>query len=327
MRTTTDARQADASSALLSRGRQERGARVRWCSMTACLLALGGCGEPSAAPSPPGPAERPEFITYEGLVFEPRGSGRHARYWGPEGVTGIPGFTVTIIGGQPDGWTAETDAEGRFYFEDYPFCLLHTAECRSRRFRVEKAGYQTREVGASDGYLWVSSSRQDREWSAYEKRIDVSREWPADPQVQRMLRELPAISPLWLLERPDHYAAGSYGGGLAVVRSLEDTGAVAHEYCHAHQDWVVDPDQYNGLGEYARTEAGHAFDIAWEADSETGDGNRFINGYSPRGPVERAAEVCAWYFVDAWRVYPWASPTYLRDRLPHLYAWAEEWLR
>ena len=287
------------------------------------MLALGGCGEPPAAPSPPGPAERPEFITYEGLVFEPLGES--GRSWGPEGVTGIPGFRVTIIGGQPDGRTAETDAEGRFYFEDYPFCLLHTAECRSRRFRAEKAGYQTREVGASDGYLWISPSRQDREWSAYEKRIDVSREWPADPQVQRMVRELPAISPLWLLERPDHYASGSYGAGLAVVRSLEDTGTVAHEYCHAHQDWVVDPDWY-GVEQYAQTEAGRAFDIAWEADAATGDGDSFIKSHT-RSSVERAAEVCAWYFVDAWRVYPWASPTYLRDRLPHLYAWAEEWLR
>ena len=125
--------------------------RAGWYVATVWLLALGGCGQPPAAPSPPGPAEYPEFITYEGLVFEPHGNGR---YWGPEGVTGVPGFRVTIIGGQPDGWTTETDAEGRFYFEDYPFCPLHTAECLSRRFRVEKAGYQTREVGASDGYLW-----------------------------------------------------------------------------------------------------------------------------------------------------------------------------
>ena len=96
------------------------------------------------------------------------------------------------IVGQPDGWTTETDADGRFYSEDYPFCPLHTAECLSRRFRVEKAGYETRDVGASASYRWDEPS--DRRQSAFEKRVDVSREWPADPQIVRMLRELPAVS-------------------------------------------------------------------------------------------------------------------------------------
>ena len=54
------------------------------------------------------------------------------------------------MGGQPHGRTAVTDAAGRFEFADYPFCPLYTAECQSRRFRAEKAGYETREVGASD---------------------------------------------------------------------------------------------------------------------------------------------------------------------------------
>ena len=143
-----------------------------------------------------------------------------------------------------------------------------------------------------------------------------------------MLRELPAVSPLWLMERPDHYAIGTYGGGIIVVRSLEDLGTLGHEYCHAHQDWVVDPDRYNGLGGYARTEAGRAFDAAWEADKEAADGGRPLPpGYGFRGPVERAAEICAWYFIDQSYIYPWATPTFLRDHLPHLYAWAEEWLR
>ena len=31
----------------------------------------------------------------------------------------------------------------------------------------------------------------------------MGREWPADPQIQRMLRDLPAVSPLFLLERPE----------------------------------------------------------------------------------------------------------------------------
>ena len=130
----------------------------RWTHLSAAaLLALGGCRGTPAAPSPPppGPPDLPEFITYEGEVVEPMDSSGFSLDF-DEGVTGIPGFKVTIVGGEPDGWSTVTDAEGQFKFEDYPYCQLHTAECRSRRFRVEKAGYETREVGASDPlYAWA----------------------------------------------------------------------------------------------------------------------------------------------------------------------------
>ena len=73
----------------------------------------------------------------------------------------------------------------------------------------EKAGYQTRVVGASDPFHWSSISRSGRRWDDEWKRVVVSREWPPDPQVQRMLRELPAMDPLYLVERRDWEAAGA----------------------------------------------------------------------------------------------------------------------
>ena len=246
-----------------------RGARAGWRGAAVWLLVLGGCGPTPTAPSPPGPAVLPAFITYEGEVVEPVGPEGNTWLHFDRGVTGIPGFRVTIVGGQPDGWTTETDAEGRFAFENYPYCALHTPECLGRRFRVEKAGYQTREVGASDPFYWSSMTphgrrRQDAEW----KRIVVSREWPADPRIQRMMREVTAMSPLWLVERPALVSGGYYSTGVISVYSLrpEFLLVLAHEYCNAHADWAIDPDRF-GLDseDYGRSPEGRALLAAWAA--------------------------------------------------------------
>ena len=225
-----------------------------------------------------------------------------------------------------------TDAEGRFAFEDYPYCELASAECRSRLFRVQKAGYETREVGASDPYRYSSAS--SRHYSAYEKRIPMSHEWPADPQIQRMLRDLPAVRPLWLLERPEFEVAGAYSGGRIVVRSLQDLSTIGHEYCHAHQDWTLDPDRYNGDGQkWLQTLEGRAFVAAWEADRPTDDpflqyvemrSRRFLT----KSPSEEAAEICSHYFYEYRHpMFGTVGRAYLRDHLPHLHAWGAEWLR
>ena len=225
-----------------------RRARARYggCLTAVCLLAAGGCGGTPAAPTPVYRAT--VFITYEGLVFEPYNR-KTRRSWGDIGITPLPGARVRIIGGQPDGWTTVTDAEGRFSFEDYPFCELESAECRSRRFRVEKAEYETREVGASDPYRYRSGSDLDLDYSPYEKRVPMSREWPANAQIQRMLRELPAMRPLWLSVVDRGTLSGAYGGGHMWVGSLMPQYLVtlAHEYCHAHQDWVDGPVQLRSV--------------------------------------------------------------------------------
>ena len=110
-------------------------ARTGWRGAAVWLLVLGGCGPTPAAPTPLEPLAPPVFITYEGEVVEPMRP-RTAMSWlrFETGVTGIPGFRVTIAGGQPDGWTTVTDAEGRFAFENYPHCALHTAECARAAF-------------------------------------------------------------------------------------------------------------------------------------------------------------------------------------------------
>ena len=307
-----------------------RGARAGWRGAAVWLLVLGGCGPTPTAPSPPGPAVLPEFITYEGEVVEPAGPDGMSWLSFETGVTGIPGVTVTIAGGQPDGWTTVTDAEGRFAFENYPYCALHTPECLGRRFRVQKAGYQTREVGASDPFYWSSITstgrrRQDAQW----KRIVVSREWPADPQIQRMLREMPAMSPLWLVERPALLGGGLYAAGIITVYSFKELLVLAHEYCHAHMDWATNPDRFFYDSEtYGRSPEGRALLAAWDADLPTNDILLLDGQDDPtQGPAEMAVRICTFYnYERETSRYGLLGPTYLRERLPHLYAWATEWL-
>ena len=308
-------------------------------SLAAAGLLAAGCQSPTAPtpdPMPPDASAPVELIAYGGSVFEPYYAGNDlGGAWPDDGGVPISGALVTIVGGQPDGWTAVTDAEGRYAFEDYPKCELRSAECRSRRFRVEKAGYETQEVGASDPYRYGG---RDRNFSTSEKHVAMSREWPTHPSIQRMLRELPAMQPLYLVERPDYVFGGSYGGhGVIVVKSLEDLHTVAHEYCHAHQDWSAEREGlFGGAADWRRTAEGRAFFAAWEADSPTNDELLWIleirsRRGGNRNRVEEGANVCALWFTGEDQLYApllgHTGPTYFREHLPHLHAWAEEWLR
>ena len=313
-------------------GQREPAARwlrvvLGWSVAAVGLLAAVGCRlQLPAAPTEPWTIPV-HPITYTGVVFEP-----HSRATGRYGSTGdpIPGARVTIVGGQPDGWTTLTDAEGRFAFEDYLYCELKSAECLSRRFRVEKAGYETRDVGASDPDYSNGSPR----YSASDKRIAMGHVWPTDPETRRMRRDLPAMHPLWLLERPDlTYGAGAYASGVLLVDSLENLTTIGHEYCHAHQDWTIDPTDYSGYSGWLQTPSGHAFLAAWEADwPHPYLGWVEINGSraSIKAPQEEAAVICSHYFYEDfshWFMGTTVTRRYLRDHVPHVHAWAEEWLR
>ena len=302
-------------------------ARAGWRGAAVWLLVLGGCGPTPAAPTSPSTVrvEYPEFVTYTGEVVQPYPS-RFYRPDGTGGPRGLAGVRVTIVGGQPHGRTAVTDAAGRFEFADYPFCPLYTAECQSRRFRAEKAGYETREVGASDLFYTQDGGLNGRSSSAEYKRIFMGRAWPPDPQLARMRRELPAMKDIWLVDVAREGTIGSYEAGVIAVISLEPAywPMLAHEYCHAHQDWAVDSNAYSSItSNWPQSAEGRAFLAAWEADRATGA--RLINDW---GPLENGAEICGIYnYTLESERYGTRGRGYLRDRLPHLHAWAEEWLR
>ena len=304
------------------------------------LLAVAGCGQSPTAPTPATPPQV-ELIPYTGMVFEPivfRSDGTYAA--GRTSITPIPGARVTIVGGQPDGRTAVTDAEGRFAFEDYPKCDLESAECLSRQFRVEKAGYETRELGASDPYRYAHNSGR-LVYSASDKRIPMGHAWPDDPKIQRMRRDLPAVRPLFLFEK-DRGFAGTYGGGVITVASLDGSPdtlhTLAHEYCHAHQHWVLNPRlrEPSDGDNWQYSPEGRAFVAAWEADRR----DPFLDyveirglRYGRRNIAEEFAEICAHWFYEGqpkWLAYKplgHVGREYFRDRLPHLHAFSEEWLR
>ena len=286
-----------------------------------CLLALGGCASPPAAPSPV-PQPVPErFLTYTGTVEYP--------LWGtPNRGRLLSGATVTIVGGRPDGRMAVTDEAGQFVFENYPFCLPHGDECARRRFRVEKAGYETREVRLEDRY-WGGPHLSLLVYDWDYKRILLGREWPVDLQLARLRRDLPAVEPYWLVEMPRDlgpaFAAGMYDGGVIYVRDLNDRHTIAHEYCHAHQDWAIDPTNYSNMSVWTDTLEGQAFIAASDADRAWEILSYFFFPSDPPNYIEDAAFICTEYFYE--REPPVFGRRFLREHLPHLFAWAGEWLR
>ena len=79
---------------------------------------------------------------------------------------------------------------------------------------------------------------------------------------------------------------------------------------------------------------GRAFLAAWEADWP----HPYLAWIETRGsragtkrPFEEAAEICMHYFYDRWTAHVGSGTTvgrrYLRDHVPHMHAWAAEWLR
>lgn len=288
------------------------------------LLTAPGCGPDASRtlplmPSPldPLPTE-PTLIEYTGLVEQPYPSrGNRAQ--------GVPRVRLTILGGIPDGRTAVTDSEGRFSFPDYPRCELDSPECQARRFRAEKQGYETREVGANDSYWRRDGGFNATARSTAYKRIIIGHEWPVDPRhpqrFERMRRTVSAMNPLWYVRVAESLgsASGYYSGGVIVIGPYTPVfNTIVHEYCHAHQDWAADPSRY-GSHQWEQSPEGQAYTEAEAADRAAG------YQYPPwrsRGPTEDAAEVCATFAYDT------ASFTRndLREQAPNRYRWAEEWL-
>ncbi len=283
--------------------------------LAACAAGLSGCGESPTAPTPVAPEPEPlppELVEFTVEVVTPCPY-RSRRCPIADAVVTISG------GGETDGWTGVTDSSGLATFTYYPVCWQRSEACRSRRFRAEKAGYEPREVGADEPYWGADSDPGTRSWSRTFTRIILGRPWPSDPQLDRLRREVPAIEPHWLVESRE-VASGRYSKGVIIVHSLTFLSTIAHEYCHAHQDWVVDPDSYSGgNGVWDRTPEGQAYIAAREADRAAG----YKTDWYPSRPdnqLENAAEVCGLYYF---RDPPFPD---LRVEAPYQYAWAAEWL-
>ncbi len=293
--------------------------RRRLCILAACAAGLSGCGESPTAPTPTPepPLQTLVEFTVEVVTPCPYRSRRCP----------IADAVVTIAGGgETDGWTGVTDSSGLVTFTDYPLCAQRSEACRSRRFRAEKARYEPREVGADEPYWGADSDPDTRSWHPTFTRIILGLEWPSDPQLDRLRREVPAIEPHWLVESREE-PSGRYSKGVIIVHSLTFLSTIAHEYCHAHQDWVIDPDYYRLTNrEYGSTPEGQAYIAAREADRAAGyEADWYPSALDNQ--VENAASVCSLYYFPR---NPQGGPdhkgTDLRVEAPHQYAWAAEWL-
>ena len=288
------------------------------------VLTLAGCGGGPSSPTPTGPA----VVEFTGEVVEP--------YEDWKSVRGVPGATVTLRGGQVDGWTAETDAEGHFAFAGYPACEQGSVECRLRRIRVEKAGYEAREESLDEPYFLVpheGGQLRRLGWRRDFRKIPIGHAWPPDPQLERLRAEVRAMDPVWLVlwdADADADAAGSpfnWGGqyrqGLLIINTSQPDwwikAAIVHEYCHAHQDWMVDPAEYGPITRWEDTPEAAAFAVAEAADRAAGR-----DAVSRRPSLnERAAEVCGMFYYDHPRVI---GLDWLLANGPRQYEWADTWL-
>ena len=316
-----------------SAGRRRAGMSVGAAAFPlAAALAWGGCSEPGpTAPTPIVTAtadSEPERVEFTGEVVE--------SYPDLHGWRGLPGVTVTLTGGRVDGWTTMTDGQGRFTFADYPTCARGSVECRVRSIWVEKPGYETRWESLDDPHRNLHLSER-WEWHSDHRQVVMGHVWPPDPQFDRLRRQLPAMDPVWLmLWDADQWPTGQQHGGEyvdGILRVLAGPSkpawvigrAVTHEYCHAHQDWVVDPNRYGAFGEWPDTPGGRAFEAAEAADRAAG--NWISSRYQS---YERAATICEIFYYEI--KYPTFPREYeddrvwLRENAPHQYEWASEWL-
>ena len=307
----------------------------RWRSTPAASLGLAAslvlCGcerEWPTAPTPVAVADPdPERVEFTGLVQEPY------PYW--ETMRPVAGVRVTLQGGQVQGRTAVTDTQGRFAFADYPTCTRGSVECRVRSIWVEKPGYETRWESLDDDYIETTPGffTTEYRWRADYRELTIGHAWPPDPQFDRLRREVPAVEPLWLvLWKQERWPwggdrGGGYGGHIMSVLAPASFPAwvigraLTHEYCHAHQDWVIDPvDYYTALSSHwPDTPEGKAFAAAEAADLAAGH-----DSVSRRHSlVERSAEVCEMFYYDHPRVI---GLDHLRKNGPRQYEWADTWL-
>ena len=186
----------------------------------AVTLTLGACGGDGpgapAAPTPVAPEPEPAMVEFTGAVVEPY------PYWNR--MEGVPGVAVTLVGGVVDGRSTVTAAEGAFTFADYPACERGSAECRARRIRVEKPGYETREESLNDVYRYIDVVGAERvlkspvpyRWSRDFRQVVIGHVWPRDAQLDRLRAEVAAVEPLWLV----FWYAERWPGGGAGRRSI-----------------------------------------------------------------------------------------------------------
>ena len=209
--------------------------------------------------------------------------------------------------------------DGRYVIPDFDGDEIH--------IRLEKSGDETKEVIVhrtrptevlGQGPLGYQGPQQTP------GMVLVGLEWL--PEIKDIMRQMPVVPDLLLVLFDPSIPVNMFGSGVVGVHSLNNMRVLAHEVCHAHQQWIVAPQgKYGGVGtRWDGTPEGKAYAVARQADwDEVGKSTLDLKPWTS-SHREGAAEICArWWDVDR---RPEFTRAWLRVNAPNRTRWAGDWL-
>jgi len=261
------------------------------------IISLGGCGSQSGSapqtPSAPTPAV-PVRFTVRGVVRETP----------PNPTPALYGASVELVGG-PDAIGVLTEENGAF--------TLRNLSAQTATIRASQDGYETETKTVVIAADTSSDFALGHTWSS---------------EIRLMLDRLPVVEGLKFKRAPgsgpSYYSPSTSPVAVYVSPApfSGETGSIAHEVCHSHQDRVARAIGLSLSGYY---------------DTEEGKSFLELTGWSRSGPeppcesigcggypnaLEDSAQVCAIYYDPG---HSW-NPDFLSRAAPKRYQWAQRWL-
>ena len=292
------------------------------CAVVVCLFSVACDKGPTSPTAPTTPMMDPPVVTppvvtppsdFVGRVATPINTDRNNN-------KPVPGVTVTILAGLRSGESVQTDRDGRYVIPDFDGDEL--------KIRLEKSRYETKVVIVhrmkptevlGQGSLGYQGPQQTP------GTVLIGLEWPL--KIKDIMRQMPVVPDLLLVLYGPSFPDGInlFGSGVVGVSDLKNMHIMAHEVCHAHQQWIVAPKgkkgqvgtRWNGSSE------GQAYELARQADWREVGKTAFDLDPRTSSRREGAAETCArWWGVDKSR--PEYTRPWLRVNAPDRARWGKD---
>ena len=292
------------------------------CAVVVCLFSVACDQGPTSPTAPTTPVMDPPVVTppsepsdFVGRVATPINTDRYNN-------RPVQGVMVSVVAGPRSGLRVPTDRDGQYVIPDFDGDELH--------IRLEKSGYETKEVivhrmrptevlGQGPlGYLGPQQAPGT---------VLVGLEWP--PEIKDIMRQMPIVPDLLLVLYGPSFPDGInlFGSGVVGVSDLNNMRVLAHEVCHAHQQWLIAPRGKNGTfveSIIENTPEGQAYELARQADWDEVGKSTFDLDRGTSSRLEGAAETCArWWDVDERPEY---TRAWLQANAPNRARWARDWL-
>ena len=199
------------------------------CIVAFCLLSVscdqGNPNRPSPIPTTPQPPT--DFV---GRVLTPIRATTRSQ----DNTRPVQGATVTITGGSRAGERVSSDGMGKYLIPEF--------DGEEILLRVEASGFELKEVVVSRTRPTTLTDRMPLGYLRGPQEnpgtILIGLKWPS--VIKDIIQRSPVVPDLLMLQEP----AGPlnyYDSGLIQVISLDYLKVMAHEVCHAHQHYRVDP--------------------------------------------------------------------------------------